>query len=116
MGVEGIGARGLRKEDKRFITGKGKYTDDFKIAEMNFAAFVSNGYLIMQPDVHFNLRTSHSDMLDCALETVPCMYDDERFMKRELPRKSPWNHVFKELHRIYWDDWKTERWVGTQGW
>jgi aerobic carbon-monoxide dehydrogenase large subunit len=40
MGVEGIGARVLRKEDKRFITGKGKYTDDFKIAGMNFAAFV----------------------------------------------------------------------------
>ncbi len=40
MGVEGIGARVLRKEDKRFITGKGKYTDDYKIAGMNFAAFV----------------------------------------------------------------------------
>ena len=40
MGVEGIGARVLRKEDRRFITGKGKYTDDHKIAGMNFAAFV----------------------------------------------------------------------------
>ena len=28
MAVEGIGARALRKEDKRFITGKGRYTDD----------------------------------------------------------------------------------------
>ncbi|MFX5903627.1 hypothetical protein ABTE48_19440, partial [Acinetobacter baumannii] len=26
MSVEGIGARVTRKEDKRFITGKGKYT------------------------------------------------------------------------------------------
>lgn len=40
MGVEGIGARVLRKEDKRFITGKGRYTDDFKVAGMHFAAFV----------------------------------------------------------------------------
>ncbi|MBL4646053.1 MAG: xanthine dehydrogenase family protein molybdopterin-binding subunit [Rhizobiales bacterium] len=40
MGVEGIGARVLRKEDKRFITGKGRYTDDFKIPGMHFAAFV----------------------------------------------------------------------------
>jgi len=40
MGVEGIGARVLRKEDRRFITGKGKYTDDFKVAGMQYAAFV----------------------------------------------------------------------------
>ena len=40
MGMEGIGARVLRKEDRRFITGKGKYTDDFKMAGMHFAAFV----------------------------------------------------------------------------
>ncbi len=31
MGVEGIGASVVRKEDKRFITGKGRYTDDFKV-------------------------------------------------------------------------------------
>ncbi|MFD0916960.1 xanthine dehydrogenase family protein molybdopterin-binding subunit [Pseudahrensia aquimaris] len=40
MGIEGIGARVLRKEDKRFITGKGRYTDDFKVAGMHYAAFV----------------------------------------------------------------------------
>ncbi len=40
MGVEGIGASVLRKEDKRFITGKGKYTDDFKVDGMHYAAFV----------------------------------------------------------------------------
>lgn len=40
MGAEGIGARVLRKEDKRFITGKGKYTDDFSVTGMHFAAFV----------------------------------------------------------------------------
>ena len=40
MGMEGIGARVLRKEDQRFITGKGRYTDDFKMAGMHYAAFV----------------------------------------------------------------------------
>jgi aerobic carbon-monoxide dehydrogenase large subunit len=40
MGMEGIGASVLRKEDQRFITGKGRYTDDFKVAGMHFAAFV----------------------------------------------------------------------------
>jgi len=40
MGVEGIGARVSRKEDKRFITGKGRYTDDMSVAGMCHAAFV----------------------------------------------------------------------------
>ena len=40
MGIEGIGARALRKEDKRFITGKGHYTDDHKVAGMHHAVFV----------------------------------------------------------------------------
>ncbi len=40
MGVEGIGARVLRKEDKRFITGKGKYTDDVRLHGMTYASFV----------------------------------------------------------------------------
>lgn len=40
MGDEGIGARVLRKEDKRFITGKGRYTDDMVVPGMKHAAFV----------------------------------------------------------------------------
>jgi len=37
---EGIGARVLRREDKRFITGAGKYTDDVKNDRQCYAAFV----------------------------------------------------------------------------
>lgn len=37
---EGIGARVLRKEDKRFITGKGRYTDDIIEQNQAYAAFV----------------------------------------------------------------------------
>ncbi len=37
---EGIGARVLRKEDKRFITGNGKYTDDVTNHGQCYAAFV----------------------------------------------------------------------------
>ncbi len=40
MGVEGIGARVSRKEDKRFITGRGRYTDDMSVPNMAHAAFV----------------------------------------------------------------------------
>ena len=40
MGVEGIGASVVRKEDKRFITGKGRYVDDIKLTGMTFAQFI----------------------------------------------------------------------------
>ena len=40
MGVEGIGASVVRKEDKRFITGKGRYVDDIKMVGLTHAHFV----------------------------------------------------------------------------
>ena len=40
MGVEGIGARVLRKEDKRYITGRGRYTDDIGLKDTTYAVFV----------------------------------------------------------------------------
>src|SRR6266849_8496795 len=40
MGVEGIGASVVRKEDRRFITGKGRYVDDIKLMGMTHAHFI----------------------------------------------------------------------------
>lgn len=40
MGVEGIGASVVRKEDNRFITGKGRYTDDVRVHGATHAQFV----------------------------------------------------------------------------
>ncbi|MBN9029263.1 MAG: xanthine dehydrogenase family protein molybdopterin-binding subunit [Rhizobiales bacterium] len=40
MGIEGIGARVARKEDKRFLTGKGRYTDDMVVPGMKYAFFI----------------------------------------------------------------------------
>ncbi|MEM9343393.1 MAG: xanthine dehydrogenase family protein molybdopterin-binding subunit [Pseudomonadota bacterium] len=37
---DGIGARVQRVEDKRFLTGKGKYTDDIRMENQAYAAFV----------------------------------------------------------------------------
>jgi hypothetical protein len=36
----------------------------------NFAGYVSDGYLLMQPDVHFRIGSSHSDMLECVEAAV----------------------------------------------
>jgi len=40
MGIEGVGARVTRKEDKRFITGAGRYVDDMVVPGMKHAVFV----------------------------------------------------------------------------
>ena len=40
MTNEGIGASVLRREDKRFITGKGRYTDDIGLAGQAYAVMV----------------------------------------------------------------------------
>src|SRR4030081_2924740 len=40
MGVEGIGASVVRKEDRRFTTGKGRYVDDIKLQGMTHAHFI----------------------------------------------------------------------------
>ncbi|MBU1822510.1 MAG: xanthine dehydrogenase family protein molybdopterin-binding subunit, partial [Bacteroidetes bacterium] len=39
-----IGQSVKRIEDKRFITGKGRYTDDIKLLGMTHAAFVRSPY------------------------------------------------------------------------
>ena len=41
MGVEGIGASVVRKEDRRFTTGKGRYVDDIKLQGMTHAHSLS---------------------------------------------------------------------------
>lgn len=51
MGVEGIGARVARKEDKRFLTGKGRYVDDMKVPGMKYAVFVRS------PHAHAKIKS-----------------------------------------------------------
>jgi carbon-monoxide dehydrogenase large subunit len=47
---DGIGARVKRKEDKRYITGKGRYTDDIRMENQAYAAFVRS------PHAHARLK------------------------------------------------------------
>jgi carbon-monoxide dehydrogenase large subunit len=51
MGIEGIGARVARKEDKRFLTGKGRYTDDMRVPGMKHAFFIRS------PHAHARIRS-----------------------------------------------------------
>src|SRR5215831_10986307 len=54
MGVEGIGASVVRKEDKRFITGKRRYVDDIKLVGMTHAQFVRS------PHAHARVKSIDS--------------------------------------------------------
>lgn len=58
---EGIGARVLRKEDKRFITGAGKYTDDVTNHGQCYAAFVRS------PHAHATVKSIDKS----AAEAIP---------------------------------------------
>src|SRR6185503_12920298 len=50
-----IGARVARKEDYRFLTGAGQYTDDVALPRQTYAAFVRS------PHAHANIRRIHID-------------------------------------------------------
>jgi len=54
MGVEGIGASVVRKEDRRFITGKGRYVDDVKLVGMSYAHFIRS------PHAHAKVKSIDS--------------------------------------------------------
>ncbi|MEM8855405.1 MAG: xanthine dehydrogenase family protein molybdopterin-binding subunit, partial [Pseudomonadota bacterium] len=67
MGLEGIGARVLRKEDQRFITGAGRYTDDITERDMTHAVFVRS------PHAHAkiaSLDTSEAEAMPGVLGVV----------------------------------------------
>ncbi len=50
MGIAGVGARVARKEDKRFITGSGRYVDDMVVPGMKHAVFVRS------PHAHADIK------------------------------------------------------------
>jgi aerobic carbon-monoxide dehydrogenase large subunit len=47
----GVGASVKRKEDNRFITGKGRYTDDINLKDQTFA------YFVRSPHAHANIKS-----------------------------------------------------------
>src|SRR4030081_1462614 len=54
MGVEGIGASVVRKEDRRFTTGKGRYVDDIKLVGLTHAHFIRS------PHAHAKVKSIDS--------------------------------------------------------
>jgi|1048.fasta_scaffold00173_20 carbon-monoxide dehydrogenase large subunit len=65
-----IGESVLRKEDLRFLTGAGQYTDDVKLADMTYAVFVRS------PHAHARIR-SISKAAALAAPGVIAVFDGE---------------------------------------
>src|SRR3990170_7128542 len=51
MSDTGIGARVKRKEDKRFLTGKGQYTDDINLKDQTYS------YFVRSPHAHATIKS-----------------------------------------------------------
>jgi carbon-monoxide dehydrogenase large subunit len=81
-GTEGIGAPVRRKEDRRFLLGKGTYTDDITLPDQSYAMFVRS------PHAHAKIKAIHAeaakaapgvlavltgaDVADSGLGGIPC--------------------------------------------
>ena len=56
-----VGSRVERKEDKRFLTGKGRYTSDINIANQTYAVFIRSPHArakIKKIDISKALKSS----------------------------------------------------------
>ena len=82
MPKNGIGATPQRKEDQRFITGKGRFTDDINLRHQAFACFVRSPYAhakILSIDVEEALAApgvvgilTGKDIADDGVGGLPC--------------------------------------------
>ena len=68
-----IGKSVKRVEDKRFITGQGKYTDDIKMPGMVYA------YILRSPYAHATVNKINTDVAkNCLLYTSPSPRDRQK--------------------------------------
>ena len=71
MSDQGIGKRVKRKEDKRFITGRGRYTDDVRTENQAYAAFVRS------PHAHAELKGIDSSAAEAMEGVIAVLKGDE---------------------------------------
>ena len=75
MSDQGIGARVKRVEDKRFITGNGRYTDDHKVAGMHYAAFVRSPHAYAKiKKINISLETNSAEPNKSSAGSMRCRY------------------------------------------
>ena len=77
-----VGSRVERKEDKRFLTGKGRYTADINLANQTYAIFVRSPHArasIKKINIDKALKSSGVvSILTCLLYTSPSPRDRQK--------------------------------------
>jgi len=71
MTEQGIGARVHRKEDQRFVTGKGRYVDDINMPGQKYAVFVRS------PHAHAELKSVKTDAASEAPGVIAVLTGDD---------------------------------------
>ena len=72
-----VGSRVERKEDKRFLTGKGRYTADINLANQTYAIFVRSPHArakIKKIDTSKALKSS--GLFCCNIFLFGCMFGE----------------------------------------
>ena len=67
MAADGIGARVLRKEDRRFLTGAGHYTDDIQRPGQTYL------HIVRSPHAHARIRAIRAEAARAALLSMERM-------------------------------------------
>ena len=73
MSETGIGARVQRVEDRRFITGKGRYTDDINRPRQTYA------YFLRSPHAHARITAIDTAAATLVLRGLVIRYANARF-------------------------------------
>ncbi|MCH8264376.1 MAG: hypothetical protein IIC10_03180 [Proteobacteria bacterium] len=71
MAENGIGASVRRKEDKRYLIGKGNYTDDINVVGQTYAIFVRS------PHAHATINSIDTANAEAAAGVVAGFTGDE---------------------------------------
>ncbi|HEY4239108.1 MAG TPA: xanthine dehydrogenase family protein molybdopterin-binding subunit [Kofleriaceae bacterium] len=70
-GPQGIGASVKRKEDRRFLIGKGQYTDDITLKDQSYAVFVRSPY------AHAKIKSISADAAKAAPGVLAVLTGDD---------------------------------------
>nr|WP_256204926.1 xanthine dehydrogenase family protein molybdopterin-binding subunit [Aeropyrum camini] len=95
QGRKYIGKRVKRKEDPRFITGRGLYVDDIKLPGMVYAAFLRAGY------AHARIKSIDTSKAE-RMPGVIGVYTGEYFKDKVAPLTTAWALANADLKPVFW--------------
>ncbi|GBF09477.1 carbon-monoxide dehydrogenase large subunit [Aeropyrum pernix] len=90
-----IGKRVKRKEDPRFITGRGLYVDDIKLPGMVYAAFLRASY------AHARIKSIDTSKAE-KMPGVVGVYTGEYFKDKVAPLTTAWALANADLKPVFW--------------